>query len=153
MISRIELHYNSSPRLHLKDICFYNQRMTRVYKYDFQYNNFGLLPSDYLTLAVDHWGYYRGVSSGPTATNVANYYFSRNPVPAYTQYGLLKQITYPTGGVSKFYYEQNDFSKYQSDDRLSMNDTTDIAYAGGVRISRIEDYENAESTTPLVTRQ
>lgn len=152
MISRIELHYNSSPRLHLKDICFYNQRMTRVYKYDFQYNNFGLLPPDYLTLAVDHWGYYRGVSSGPTATNVANYYFSRNPVPAYTQYGLLKQITYPTGGVSKFYYEQNDFSKYQSDDRLSMNDTTDIAYAGGVRISRIEDYENAESTTPLVTR-
>ncbi len=150
--SHVELTLSASPRLHLTNVRFYNQRMEKQYQYDFTYNNYNLLPSDCLTLAVDHWGYYRGETSGPVATSVANYYYSRNPVPAYTQYGLLSQITYPTGGVTKLFYEQNDFSSYQSDDRLSMKDTVATAYAGGVRVYKIEDYDNSESTIPTMRR-
>lgn len=151
-ISMVTLNMANTPRMHLSDIIFKNQHFEEEYKYEFSYNAYNQLPSDYLTLAVDHWGYYRGEYSEPIATNVSNYYESRNPVPEYTQYGLLSKITYPTGGVTKFYYEQNDFSKYQTDNRLSMRDTVDTAYAGGVRICMIENYENSDSIIPLTRR-
>lgn len=146
------LNSSYTPRHHLTGLSFRNQQMATEYKYIFTYDNFDLLPSDYLTLGVDHWGYYRGEGTGPVATSVVNYYDSRNPVSSYTKYGMLTQITYPTGGVTKLYYEQNDFSEYQSDDRLSMKDTVNTAYAGGLRIRMIEDYENTESTNPSVQR-
>lgn len=150
--STISFQFNDTPKLHLKGLIFRNGHMTADHKYDFKYNNYNLIPADYLTTAIDHWGYYRGIESEQTPTSFVDYYYSRDPNPNYTQYGLLTEITYPTGGVTKFYYEQNDFSKYQSEDRLSMRDTTGIAYAGGVRIKRIEDYEDDESSTYLQRR-
>lgn len=148
----ISFQFNDTPKLHLTGLIFRDGHMVSDHKYDFTYNNYDLIPADYLTTAIDHWGYYRGSSPGETPTDFVGYYYGRNPVPSYTQYGLLTKITYPTGGVTKLYYEQNDFSQYQSDDRSSMRDTTGVAYAGGVRIKRIDDYEDEESTACLQRR-
>ncbi len=150
--STISFQYENTSKLHLTELIFRNGQMAIDHKYNFKYNNYNLIPADYLTTAIDHWGYYRGTSSLQTPTNFSNYYYSRNPVSGFTQYGLLTEITYPTGGVTKLYYEQNDFSQYQSEDRLSMRDTTGVAYAGGVRIKKIEEYEDEESTTYLQRR-
>lgn len=150
--STIHFQYTSTPKLHLTGLIFRNGIMAVDHKYNFKYNHYELLPVDYLTTAIDHWGYFRGYYSEQEPTNFSDYYYSRNPVPTCTQYGLLTEITYPTGGITKFFYEQNDFSKYQADDRLSMKDTTGVAYAGGVRIQRIENYENGENSSCLQRR-
>ena len=141
-LSYVEFHYDTKPRPHLVAVEFGDGKMTKQYKYTLSYNNYDKLPADYLTRNVDHWGYYRGALSEQNPTNFENYYDSRNPVPAYTQYGLLKSITYPTGGVSKFYYQQHDYSSYQSENRSNMISVANT-YAGGVRISKIEDYEDS----------
>lgn len=151
LLANVELHYDYITRPHLVEVEFRDARMGQKYKYTLSYNQYAL-PTDYLTRQIDHWGYYRGMEAELGPTNFANYYDSRNPVPAYTQYGLLNSITYPTGGVTKFYYQQNDYSSYQSEDRSYMVGVAEDAYAGGVRISRIEDYEDAECTTMLQCR-
>jgi len=67
-----------------------------------------------LSFAQDHWGYFNGKTSNNTLLPIEpDYGFfdgaNREIDSAYSQMAVLKQITYPTGGYSKFNYEQNDY--------------------------------------------
>lgn len=70
-----------------------------------------------LSLAQDYWGYYNGATTNTELTPDALYIAptgllhipgaNRNANPQYSQFGILKRITYPTGGYSEFEYENN----------------------------------------------
>lgn len=110
--------------------------------YKFKYNQFEKLPSDYLTTAVDHWGYYNGnpynVKNG--SIKPASFAATREPNFTTTLYGSLSQIEYPTGGVTTFEYEQNAYGSYLSDDRQDVY--SGAGKAGGLRVKSIKDYED-----------
>lgn len=110
-----ELKYDSiAPRMHLTDVNIYgvefnyDKKNGKVGSYHFIYNDgWDLLPKDYLTTQVDHWGYYNGVATVmPTSMSDATiYYDSRSSNSEKTQYGLLNTIIYPTGGCTEFTFE------------------------------------------------
>lgn len=106
-------------------------------RYEFVYNQYNQLSSDYQTTRTDAWGFYSQID------NIVNYgygtYTLRNVDPVSSQYGMLTAIIYPTGGRSVFEYEQNDYSKCMSLDRQTA--LSQSGYAGGLRIKSITEYE------------
>lgn len=124
----------------------------KVGTYSFYYYNLDALPQDYLTKAVDHWGYYNGHTyQDPTTVGYDEGFKSqRNPNAAYCKYGMLKEIVYPTGGTSIIDYEPHSFSKRLSFDRQTVKDSVGIS--GGVRVSSITEYTDASCTTMLKKR-
>lgn len=86
--------------------------------YYFVYYPYDGLSANYnIHFPTDHWGYLRG-AGGATIPNVirneSEFYYSigRNTVPQDLIEGMLKQITYPTGGKIELIYESNDYSTY-----------------------------------------
>ncbi len=166
------LKYDTVGRPHLSsmDIKLSEQK---IGSYKFLYHNYGAVPADYLTQSVDHWGYYRAQSqqvpytfideggnvyeipnSGLDPTNyplaLDNYYNSRMPKFSNTLNGMLEKIIFPTGGMSKFSYELNEYSSYISKDRQSA--IPYIGVAGGLRIKSIADYTDTLGITPVKKR-
>lgn len=118
-------------------------------QYSFQYNDFIL---DKNTRSIDRWGYYNGADNSslvPTIRTEAllnNYPLAldrivpivipggdREPNEMAMQAGMLKSITFPTGGESEFIYEAH---RYKDDDG-------DTRLAGGLRIKQIRDVESS----------
>lgn len=117
-------HANTAPhnaqsivtrRLNLQKIQFrggYNSNVQEDhYEYSFAYNTSEMLP-DKQSYAQDHWGYYNGatgntsllaIPNGIQISNGAN----REVNPAYSSACMLNRITYPEGGVTKLFYENN----------------------------------------------
>lgn len=111
--------------------------------YRFKYNQFDKLPNDYLTTCVDHWGYYNGKAYKTSDTDyAADMMTTRNPNFNYAQIGVLNEIEYPTGGVTVYEYEPNDYSQILSNDRQSISSKTGIG--GGLRIKSIKTYDSKE---------
>lgn len=122
-------------RLRLKKIIETNCAETVSNEYKFQYNH----PDDNgftyklpykLSYARDHWGYYNGktgntglIPSGYVTCATAN----REPDAAYVQTGILKKITYPTGGETTFEYEMHDY----------LDQLQQLKSAGGLRVKTI----------------
>lgn len=135
--------YNMSSRMHLTDLTLYGENEgvpsypSGHNRYSFKYNKFDYLPSDYLTQQTDHWGYY---------TN----HQDKSPNDTCAQYGMLKEIIYPTGGMTAFRYELNDYASYQSDDRQTM--VSENGVAGGLRIKTITDFEDSSKSKVLRSR-
>jgi len=72
--------------------------------------------------AKDYWGFYNGHTTNTTClfyvdpaiwgdyiANQASDYGNRDPDAASSQVGVLQSIQYPTGGMSQFIYEGNDY--------------------------------------------
>lgn len=57
----------------------------------------------------------------------------------YSQLGMLKQISYPTGGYTTYEYEGNTYSKRAMDQYVIRSVPVD-KQAGGVRVKTISDY-------------
>jgi len=86
-----------------------------------------------LSFAQDHWGFYNGVNSNttliPTYTIVNEFKIvpgaNRDAVFSAMKGGVLKKITYPTGGFTEFEFESNstwiNFSKSEEINRLSAS--------------------------------
>ncbi|QBA21241.1 hypothetical protein EU348_08575 [Chryseobacterium indologenes] len=112
-IEDYSLNYSTttSSRLFLTEIR--NNKTNSSHK--FTYNNPEGLPSR-LSFSRDMWGYYNGASNtslvpklfASTDTTAPQYDGADQSVnPSYGQYGLLKMITYPTGGNTLFNYENH----------------------------------------------
>lgn len=131
----IKLAYDYNQRTHLRDVKFYSFD-ERWYDrgYSLKYDSYSSLPANYLTNDIDHWGYYNNAGN-------TNPYGHKNANPISTQYGVLSEIVYPTGGKSVFNYEQNDYSAYMAEDRHTMIQSDGLA--GGLRIKSITDYEDS----------
>lgn len=112
--------------------------------YEFEYYDYSSLPNDYLSSAVDHYGYYNGFEFLDVCTGIFNTDFDfdsdkirqwRQPVEDCMKMGMLKTITYPTGGTTSIEYEANRYSQYK--DRLATYHENGIT--GGLRIKSITD--------------
>ena len=102
------------------------------------------------TCAVDHWGYYNGqlliginnfIPSTTTDKDKKEVITSsqREANALYSQLGMLKQISYPTGGYTTYEYEGNTYSKRAMDQYVIRSVPVD-KQAGGVRVKTISDY-------------
>jgi hypothetical protein len=110
------------------------------------------------TFSVDYWGYYNGKNNSANAYNFLNISTQnsdmdeiissnnyRIPDSNYAMCGMLRKITYPTGGHSLFEYESHDYSKAIK--RLSVNSflpklINETNICGGLRIKSIKNYLN-----------
>lgn len=83
--------------------------------YVFAYENEGDVFPSRTSFAQDYWGYYNGITYNTSlipdvvrnSTVVLPSGNNRKPDPAYTKYGALKKITYPTNGTTEFFFENN----------------------------------------------
>lgn len=132
--------------------------INNIKNYSFKYNE-TLLPNKF-SYAVDYWGYYNGVSSNVSfVPNPAR--FGRNDISSngnnksanlsYTKACILEEISYPTGGITKFEYELNTFDNYWVSDYGSSNNS--ISKGNGLRIRKISNYSNETtlSTSKIYT--
>ena len=109
-------------------------------------------------LAQDHWGYYNGDNS-KLALNEDHDFLSdeRNqylkavlpvykiPKIGYAKNGLLKKMTYPTGGSLSYEYTQN-----QNARRISGFSVTDVM-SGGVGVSRTVIFDANDHSKDIIT--
>lgn len=111
------------------------------------------------TLSIDHWGYYNGKNNNnsqlpflkictedPVTHNESVTKNYREPNAAYAIFGMLKKITYPTGGYTTLEYEPHTYSKafarkHSNSFTGAITDSTGTC--GGLRIKRINNYNNA----------
>lgn len=117
----------------------------------------GLLSKDF-----DHWGYYNGAGNTTTiptfnaglVNGQAGQYngADKNAKGIYSQYGMLKQIQYPTGGRASFEYEPNRINLSGNTTIPLFINTAGIANlasfeVGGNRIKTVTyyDYEQHEA--------
>lgn len=166
---------SKSGRLELKEIKLKDALLNDVPFYSFEYYlpaTFQNMPKiGYGTRKVDHWGYLNGVDEkdyfydqtanqykdtgliyliGPNANvNQNDYYQSREPYFSKDacEIGALATVTYPTGGKTSFFYEQNSYRK-----RVEYNSTSNSidlfsepsnVTAGGLRISYTQNWESS----------
>lgn len=119
----------------------YSFKKGTVGYYRFKYIDKDSLPENYLTTAIDHWGYYNGKPyTIPNESKFSSFKVSREPNFTYARCGSLSEIQYPTGGVSSFDYEPNTYGGYQSDDRQSV--IAESGIGGGLRIKSITEYDS-----------
>ena len=113
--------------------------------YSMQYNDDGLTFPALDTYAVDWYGYYNATTNKnsfmPTmaSARLGESFLRtlRQSNFAATKYGMLTNIRYPTGGSSRFEYEQNQFGKDMTGIQLSQIDLP----AAGLRIAAIRNYD------------
>ncbi|NML23883.1 hypothetical protein HHL16_23585 [Pseudoflavitalea sp. G-6-1-2] len=111
-------------------------------KYSMLYDSALTLPN-YNANQNDHWGFWNGVPSG-TAVGYTNEQLDvkRSAVLANTRAGILKRLTFPTGGYNEFIFEQNTYGKrvkLQRDQGVELTGTN--KNAGGLRIRSVLAYE------------
>lgn len=149
--------YDSNNRIHLTQLLLGNGTGFSN-SYEFEYDRFNSLPSDYLTKQFDNWGYYNGINydsdieDAVSATSQAgeiyydrtlnNEYLPRVANLDFSKRGMLTKIVYPTGGYSLFEYEQNSCHRYMSDNRQSAIELSNNMPIGGLRIKSIANYDN-----------
>lgn len=120
------------------------------------------------SFATDHWGYYNGYSGTALsfyARTEQNAYLEESVTSSvrdasfnHAKLGMLKSVTYPTGGKTTFEYEAHTYSshgvrEYPDFDITYRNNEGGIdKTAGGVRIKSIKDYIKESDTTPAYVR-
>lgn len=108
--------------------------------YTFDYYKKDKIPN-YLSNKLDSWGYYNGISAYLT-DDPTLYTNTRNTVDNdKSKYGILTGITFPTGGYTKFIFENHDYSKKVSTNRWEQCITTANTIAGGLRVKKILKYD------------
>lgn len=115
----------------------------------FSYNGPWWLPIA-LTKRIDMQGYFNGTSTtlmpnltnAPIDWNVNLNFAHRATNPNYVDYGVLKSITYPTGGSSSFEYEAHQYGtkvKRNNDGTLGEYFSSETNHVGGLRIHKISN--------------
>jgi len=118
---------SNSKRFFLKGVDMFSRENESVQKYAFEYYSPNQMPPR-LSYAQDYWGHFNGKSNTDLVSNDISLYnpssyddpelsytvlqglFSnvggdKSPDPNFAVKGLLKKITYPTGGYNEFQYE------------------------------------------------
>lgn len=120
-----------------------------VGSYSLDYYDKTLIPQNN-TVGIDWMGYYSGSTSwySYSSLNMNNLSQSaqtlRNALSSYneskTKIGMLKSITYPTGGRSEYTFGINRYSYTLSTNNHSTGQSG--AVTGGLRIEKIEDFDS-----------
>lgn len=137
--------YTNTAHNILKLASFYekNPITGEAHPYKFGYNQEGFYD---VYKNTDHWGFYTVV---PLQTSSQALFFaSRAADIANCRTEVLNQIIYPTGGHTNYIWEPNQYRK-----AVPNNSRTDLItydqdqYAGGVRISQIDNYDDVNHMT------
>ena len=139
-----------------------------VFSMEYDYDETTIFPK-HGTFKIDHRGYYNNSSATYEsfyAKTVQDEYLHesigtsvRNPNGEYSRIGMLKSITYPTGGRTDFEYEPHDYSAYVTCEYpefipyLQNTVGRKAAPAGGMRIKSIKDYSSSDTTSPAYSRE
>ncbi|HLP04035.1 MAG TPA: RHS repeat domain-containing protein [Paludibacter sp.] len=115
--------------------------------YNFQYNLDKVLPEP-LTLSLNDWGFWGG-GYATSIDNPALYSLdienNRRTDTLVCDAGLLKKVTYPTGGSTEFKYEYNRYTKFldrnMSTIHLDLVPLDQCVPCGGARLKFISDYD------------
>jgi len=124
---------NKTERLKLQGVSF-NSQGEFGGEYKFTYNPLTL--PGYLSESVDHWGYYNGKSPA-NILEIANFFNSKEPDLRYLQAEVLTSVQYPTGGLTKFFYEPKFYSNVAT--QYPFATYAKNGYADGLRIKKIID--------------
>lgn len=159
-LKRVDLTYASSGSRSASHLIGIDDDAEGRYQFGYHGN---MLPFKN-TQAIDHWGYYNGqsdnaplVPDGNGQTQEGDNRFSetgpRSPNGSYCALGLLRTVTYPTGGTTTFEYEPHDYARRL--ERKAYGGFLPELYpmesnlvAGGARIRRITD--RGEAGEPVV---
>jgi YD repeat-containing protein len=142
---------NSNQRLRLNSITTSLADNSDPQSYLFQYDQTPV--SGYLAEISDHWGFSNGNPLSYTGANgysaISDVYNYRQPVAGKALCGLLNQIIYPTGGHTKFYYENHNYSSYVGMQayQTTPSPISESGLAGGARIKKIETYDGMGNKT------
>lgn len=119
-----------------------------AYVFEYDEPTSGMPPTD--TYAIDWYGFYNGATTAsyflPAMSDAKEgdsfLLTMRQPSKIHSQYGMLKKLTYPTGGWTQFTYEQNTYSKDHLNTSCRLNLQPDGRdYCGaGVRLKSMSDY-------------
>lgn len=134
---------NSNIRLLLKSVSFSGIDGKKGEEFKFRYHRPERMPR-YLARKNDHWGYYNDIDydgDDPFTSNA--------PSPKVQIFGSLREIIYPTGGKTVFEFEPNTYSRVANTMSTGDLDEVDQQLAGGIRIKRITNVPN-DNTTPEV---
>ena len=129
-------------------------------EYSFTYNTSGYIFPSTITKGVDRWGFWNGRDSDRSIVPFAHFdadgnesYDSsdstRTSSENYSKAAMLKEVVYPTGGITKFKYQSHDYSLRL--ERRNDHDFLPYLYnvnsnAGGVRIKEITNYKSDGQT-------
>ena len=126
-----------------------------VYEMDYYHEN-GTFPK-HGCVSIDHWGYYNSNTSTDLNSllpevevdnnTYAEYIIgtTRDPDPEKAIYGMLRRITYPTGGNTEYEYEPHTYRKLVTRDLTSeyhlpyLKSLDSTCIAGGLRVHKITD--------------
>lgn len=138
-----------------------------TYSMNYDYTSSTVFPK-HGSFATDHWGYYNGYSGTASsfyARTEQNAYLEESVTSSvrdasfnHAKLGMLKSVTYPTGGKTTFEYEAHTYSshgvrEYPDFDITYRNNEGGIdKTAGGVRIKSIKDYIKESDSTPAYVR-
>lgn len=166
LIKEFEFDYESGGgRSILQSITVLDKNGVSVEKHQFDYYGDLIGFPDFLSKAVDYWGYSNGANNDYSKSFVPLTTITTNSAPFGTSSSIqignanrepnfqktldltLKKITYPTGGSTEFFYEPNQY-----------RDGTEIKNTGGIRIRRVVSnsiehlykYGNQEDGTGLL---
>lgn len=148
----------SHKRLKLTNVTIDDQN------YEFEYDESIKLPS-FASYSKDYWGYYNGANPNDTKfVGCSPAYTISNGVVSSVEHldgsnrlaseklckvGMLKKITYPTGGYALYEFEANRFNdKYYYPDAsykkpiTPKNENGGYSIGGGVRVKTIKNYDS-----------
>lgn len=118
-------HDYSLGRLTLTQVYEQDSQGNSLPPYSFTYDS-QVLPAR-TSFALDHWGYYNGKMSNttpiPPGVTPSGLHLSgadRTPDALAMQAGVLKRITYPTGGYNELTYEPNEYGTIADGTSLSQ---------------------------------
>lgn len=145
-----DFYPNGNKRLFLSKVSFTGSRgMRKSYKFD--YNDFDAMPG-YLSGKIDHWGYFNNVDSDKGFDNPDTYFQMREPNSAVAGCGVLKKITYPTGGYTRFEFEPHRCGKILNDRRDGLIAAVN-RLVGGVRIKKIINSAKGDGTDEVTAKE
>ncbi|MDR0506004.1 MAG: hypothetical protein LBH32_04180, partial [Dysgonamonadaceae bacterium] len=145
ILKTINFNYNNSTveRLFLESMVESGKK-----PYVFSYYNKESLPG-YLANKSDHWGYFNNTCA--SFLNYGNYYSYRNPNASVLKYGILTNISYPTGGYTEFEYEPHCYRKQLNIERWNPCSTlSSNQLSGGLRIRQIKNSSTPQGPAQVV---
>jgi YD repeat-containing protein len=126
----------SVGRLTLKSVVEQKDNVDLMPPTLFEYNTATPLPTSFKSYAQDHWGFYNGANTNLNTLppywitrldNTQTFFVdgaNREVDITKTQAGILKLVTYPTGGKVEFDYEPNQYSFIQGSNVSSLSQYT-----------------------------
>lgn len=140
-ITETSLNYSFDSRMHLVSLSL-GDGTSRSKEYKLEYYNYDMLPADYLTSAIDYWGYYNDIPKDLTNQNRStrtSMSFSESKIPNLdaSKCGMLRKLVYPEGGYAEFDYELNEYSSYIKGNGQNSGNSV----AGGLRIKSVTNWD------------